>query len=147
MNPFNARMAELADALGSGPSVRKDIGVQVPFRAVFLFIKITNYRFFYFGRMWLSPHQAFRGSASGAPLALKCQRLRRPCNPLRNKNSTFTHEDLSVFDLLPQFFCKVQNNQYIHFQLYFVQAAKPWLLKFHLHYSILIFLSSVHILH
>ncbi len=29
-------MAELADALGSGPSVRKDIGVQVPFRATFL---------------------------------------------------------------------------------------------------------------
>ena len=29
-------MAELADALGSGPSVRKDIGVQVPFRAKFI---------------------------------------------------------------------------------------------------------------
>ena len=27
-------MAELADALGSGPSVRKDIGVQVSFRAI-----------------------------------------------------------------------------------------------------------------
>ena len=28
----SGRMAELADALGSGPSVRKDMGVQVPLR-------------------------------------------------------------------------------------------------------------------
>ncbi len=35
-------MAELADALGSGPSVRKDIGVQVPFRAKTIISK--NYR-------------------------------------------------------------------------------------------------------
>jgi hypothetical protein len=29
---INGRMVELADALGSGPSVRKDMGVQVPLR-------------------------------------------------------------------------------------------------------------------
>ena len=44
--PFNvglARVAELADALGSGPSEGNFIGVQVPFRALFYAFKSIYY--------------------------------------------------------------------------------------------------------
>ena len=38
--PKFARVAELADALASGASVRKDVGVQVPSRALWVFQEI-----------------------------------------------------------------------------------------------------------
>ena len=38
-----ARVAELADALGSGPSEGNFIGVQVPFRALFYAFKSIYY--------------------------------------------------------------------------------------------------------
>ena len=41
-------MAELADALGSGPSEGNFIGVQVPFRAKTVVMTRFSHRFFYF---------------------------------------------------------------------------------------------------
>ncbi len=40
-----AEVAELADALGSGPNVRKDVGVRIPASAYFV-VKSFNYRIY-----------------------------------------------------------------------------------------------------
>ena len=44
-HPFESRnkaeVAELVDALGSGPSVRKDVGVRIPASADFLSLNIN----------------------------------------------------------------------------------------------------------